>query len=146
MKKIFLLAASLIIYSLSVHAQKIDSVYYLLDTAKTPIRDRMWEIGIEVPFKYYTVLCPCLKYNNQLTFAHKIGETGKMYKNINLMRLTTLPDLISKAKKHVDNGFNGYTFFLIEHSGKSYVVYKVGIVPPKDNKPSIDYENIKKPR
>ena len=86
MKKTLLII--LTVGSLNAFAQenkKIDSLFYLLDTAKTPVNDRMWSIDMEKNsiYKNYTIECPCLKNGGKPTFFYNIE--GK-YKGIFLKK------------------------------------------------------------
>src|SRR5580704_19166651 len=98
MKKFTLLF--LFLYSFNAFAQnlrKIDSVYYLVDTTKTSLNDRMWDIGFEGKFKYYTILCPCLQNDRQPTFFYRVNFEGQIIAHeidLKPMRSISLADLI----------------------------------------------------
>jgi len=110
--------------------KKTDSLYYLVDTINTPVNDRMWEVQSDKINKYYTIKCPCLKNNGKPTFSYSIQKqdigmnlTNKAFKLLNLISLS---DLILKSKYIEDNGYErDDVIFLIERSGKEYIVHKV---------------------
>jgi hypothetical protein len=131
--------------------QKIDSVYYLVDTAKIPANERMWDIHEEYPsFKVYIIQCPCLRYNNKPSFVYNASEV-KDYritrKQLKALKLINLPALIRKVKQFTAGDFKGkYTIFLVEPAGKGYVYHRVRLLYPlKPRSPSIDYEIISPP-
>jgi len=149
MKKIFFI----ILFFCSSNAfaqlkQKIDSIYYLLDTVKTPVNDRIWEIDDEGDFKYYTILCPCLAYGLQPTFFYRVDFGGQIINNTKLktIKLISVSSLILKAKKFTDSGFKGkYAIFFIEPKEKEFISHKVSLRPAKKPEILIDYENIPAP-
>ncbi|MFI5139843.1 MAG: hypothetical protein ACHQIM_18620 [Sphingobacteriales bacterium] len=149
MKKIFFIV--LLFCSLNAFAQtkqKIDSIYYLLDTVKIPVNDRIWEIGVEGNFKYYTILCPCLAYGLQPTFFYRMDFGGQIINNTNLrtVKFISISSLILKAKKFTDSSFKGkYAIFFIEGKEKEFISHKVSLRPAKKPEILIDYENITAP-
>src|SRR5665213_3030183 len=98
MKNIAIL--SLLICSLNSFGQKnqkIDSVYYLIDTADVPANARMWRTELEYPtFKTFTLLCPCLQYGREPSFIydekhpHSQIVTKNELKKLKLINISTL--------------------------------------------------------
>ena len=133
-----------------VSAQKnvnnIDSVYYLLDTTSTPIRERMWDVGIESRYKYFTIKCPCLKYGNEPTFIYNINDPGEKRTESYILKLNTvsLSKLIDLAKKTTDlTAHTLYIFYLVEkNSNSEYSIHKTRLLTPRKPQVSIDYEDI----
>lgn len=132
MKKILFIL--LIIYSVVTRAfgvSKIDSIYYLLDTAKTQINDRLWDIHEEYPsLKIYIIKCPCLPFDNQPTFIENTGVAPNEIiskKKILGLKFISLERLISMAKQiATDNEKkNIYSFFFIEPTGNEFVLHHV---------------------
>ena len=120
---------------------KVDTVYYLLDTAKTPVNDRMWEVGIEeLPFKHYVINCPCLTYDQKPSFIHRVNDLGEIItgKSLARLQLSNITTLIDKSKKFIENNFKGYAFYIIEPDKKKYIMHKMGLVRPIKSTPSID--------
>lgn len=110
---------------------KADSVFYLLDTAKTPGKDRMWDIQDEAYYKIYRLLCPCLKYGTNPVFIRRNDYEGALLnKNIDNVRLITLPDLITRAKEVTDGKIGSYIFFFIEPVKDQFILYKVALTSP----------------
>jgi hypothetical protein len=54
-------------FPMHLFAQNSDttSMYYLLDTAKTPKNDRMWLIHPEGVYTFYYINCPCIEENQR---------------------------------------------------------------------------------
>lgn len=114
---------------------KADTVYYLLDTAKTPINDRMWEIHQEYPsLKLYTIKCSCLQFNNQPIFVENLGNSEEIIneEKFKTIALLTLPSLIEKAKQLTSNyDLNKrYPLFLVERQSKKYIIHRVRLIRP----------------
>jgi hypothetical protein len=135
MKKIVIIL--LYLYSSNAFAQNestTNPVYYLLDTSKTPISERIWHIDNDGPWKYYTIQCHCLQYNAEPTFAYDTRKdisriiSKKELKSITLINIS---DLIDSVKKNLENGRKeAYTLFLIEPYKKKYVSHKLNLVHP----------------
>ncbi|WP_448703007.1 hypothetical protein ACFGVR_11705 [Mucilaginibacter sp. AW1-3] len=146
MKKLLLLLMFSLMISLKAYSQKIDSVYYLLDTSKIPKNANMWDIGIEHPFKYFTILCPCMQYGQNPTFLYKEDDPGQTItaNQLKLIKQINLVNLIQTAKSFTDKGFSiKKNIFLIEANGRKYTMHRVGIVPPqKPRRSDGDYEII----
>lgn len=148
-----LLFAVLFLYTVksAVFARgKIDSVYYLLDTAKTPVNDRMWDIHEENPsLKFYVINCICLAYNSKPSFVFDMSTAKSEVidkRGLRAIKLVSLSALIEQAKQFSDNKEpEGHqSFFLIEPAGKKYVVHKVRLIPYFIGK-TVDFENISQP-
>jgi hypothetical protein len=124
----------------------IDSIYYFVDTAKIPIKERMMDIGIESTYQYFTIMCPCLKYNTNPTFIYKIKDSGQTIDKAAFDKLNTvtLIKLINLAKQTADlTATTLYIYFFIEkNNDDKYIIHKTKLVTPR--KPEIiqDYENI----
>lgn len=150
MKALIILSSILILSTASYatgRVEKKDTLYYLADTAKVPLNDRMVDIGIEAPFKYYTIQCECLAYNQKPTFYFNYEKDGRGEQlsgtGLGTIRLITLSELISLAKQQ-GNGFNSqHVVFFIEPWGSEYVKHKVMLLKPQKRDPSIDTETIK---
>jgi hypothetical protein len=127
-------------------SNNIDTVYYFIDTAGTPLKDRMWEVGIESNIKYFTSRCPCLKNNQGITFFYRLKNSGKKidknaFNNINTIDLASL---LSFGKKATDlTATTLYVYFFIEkNSDKEFVIHEAKIYRPREGMKIIDYENI----
>ncbi|MDB5016750.1 MAG: hypothetical protein JWQ84_1582 [Mucilaginibacter sp.] len=131
--------------SLAQKNQKIDSIYYLIDTAKIPSNAQMWDVHTEYPaFKVYTIKCPCLQYDKEPIFIYDTNKvkgqviTKKDMKTINLINLS---NLILKAKQFTNTSFKGkYAIYIVEPNGKRYIYHAVRLLKPRAS--TVDYENI----
>lgn len=117
-----------------------DSLYFLIDSPKVPVNDRMWEIHEEYPnIKMYTIKCPCLQYGTEPRFIYNIGYAKDEIidkRKLKTIKLVLLTDLIANVKKiTTNNEYNGrYSFFVIERKGHKFIVHEVRLV--KISKPS----------
>ncbi len=121
----------------TICAQKkvaVDSIYYLLDTSKTLLNERMWNIGHTDLYQQYTLLCPCLKFAGNPVFTHEIRDKGIIITNsvLKSLKLISITDLISVSKKFLDDGnlLGRYLFFMIEPKGNRYIVHEVTLTNP----------------
>ncbi|GGB27640.1 MULTISPECIES: hypothetical protein [Mucilaginibacter] len=150
MMKNLLTTLILFCVALSASAQKavsnIDTIYYLLDTANTPVKDRMWDIGVESQYKYYAIQCPCLKFNNYPTFVFNVKDPGRKISGdqITAFNFVSLSSLIERAKKTSDlTAQTLYVFYIVEKSdANEYVSHKIRLLPTRQQVTTIDKENI----
>ena len=136
MKKTFyILSIFLSFHSLAWASPKADTIYYLLDLAKIPANDRMWDIHGTDQYKYYTIQCPCLKFNGKPTFVSETSDKGQIINKTQIkdFKLISLEALISRSKALLDNNIQpgAVSFFLIEPEAKNYVIRKVITLNPE---------------
>jgi len=135
----------LFLFSMSSFAQtrrRIDSIFYLLDTLKTPVLDRMWDVDLEYGgIKVYAIRCSCLQYDQRPTFSYhsdRAKSSTLTKKDLGTIKLTSLNELVIKAKQFTTVGFKGkYAFFIVEPDKKGYIYHQVNLLTPRA--PSIDY-------
>lgn len=133
MKKLLLVC--LIFSSVKLFAQGLktnDSLYYLLDTTKTPVNERLWRIETNSQFKLYTLNCPCLKYNGMPQFFYSLTEAGDpaqvMTKTgLKRLKLIALHELISRSRQLLDTAIISHAFSFIEPFGKNYILHRVDL-------------------
>jgi micrococcal nuclease len=128
------LVSIFILFSCNAFAQepKTDSTYFLIDTTKTNVTDRMWIINGDNLYKNYTLQCPCLKFNGMPTFFYQTNDKFKFIDKAQLkaIKLISLPALIIKAKQLLDTSMISRLFFVIEPDGKKYVMHNVALINP----------------
>jgi hypothetical protein len=123
---------------------KKDTLYYLIDTAKTPTRDRVFSINyvkVAEVVQYY-LNCPCVWSDQWPTFLYVLRKslddrtfikpTYIEEKNLKNISFIPLKDLIEKACENDYYVFNDkYVLFFIEHlpDGR-YMVRKVKFTSP----------------
>lgn len=135
MKKLILLFFIFIsIDSIAQNGLKVDSIYYLLDTTKTPVRERIWHTYYEkgVTDKYYEIECPCLHNNGKPTFMYA-GEINPRFISkdyLKIIKLVGLPDLIIRAKQFLDSNKNNNAFFFVEPLKKGYIIHRLILLNP----------------
>jgi hypothetical protein len=124
----------------------IDSIYYFVDTIKTPAKERILEIGIESPYQYFTIKCPCLKYNAEPTFVYKLTDSGGKIDKSAFDKLNTvsLVKLINLAKQTADlTATTLYIYFFVEKkSNNEFVIHKARLVMPRKPEVIIDYQKV----
>jgi hypothetical protein len=133
-------------YKTFAQPSKIDTICYYIDTLKVPALDKMWEIGLEGPFKYYAIQCQCLKYNLKPTFVYNIRDQGTLVTlhDFRKMNFIALSKLIEFSRQGGGNAFNhNHILYFIEPNGYSYIKHKVRSLPPKNPLLDIDAETIK---
>ena len=108
-----------------VNAQvKRDSIYYLLDTANVPIKDRMFHIESEGSFMFYSLECKCFPYEYGIGFYYQIDD--KKEKRISLrefkkIKTVSITELIDVSLKCLPPGNrNKYQFIFAEPDGNHF--------------------------
>ncbi|MEX8547583.1 MAG: hypothetical protein V5804_08285 [Mucilaginibacter sp.] len=123
MKLFFLLAFILISkFTFSqVTTIKRDTLYYLLDTAKIPINDRMIKITDAPLFKFYYFRCPCLDEGQMPYLIHRTNDKGEIIDSskINKIKMIATVPLLYLFHKN-------YYRFNVEH-----IVYILEVLPDK---------------
>jgi hypothetical protein len=113
-----------------------DTIFYLLDTAKTPPSDRMWSIENAPPHQFYTIKCPCLKSGRSPIFR---GNKSKLT-NINLadvkkLKLINLADLIQFVRQQDDVELETkIKLFFIVVKDENYLKQQVFFLGSKETK------------
>ncbi|MGZ3755312.1 MAG: hypothetical protein ACXVAY_21640 [Mucilaginibacter sp.] len=134
-KAIYILGIFLSFHSFAWSSPKADTIYYLLNMAKIPANDRMWDIHGTDQYKYYTIQCPCLKFNGKPTFVSETSDKGQIMNKTQIKDFTliSLEALISRSKALLDNNIQpgAVSFFLIEPEAKNYVIRKVFPLNPE---------------
>jgi hypothetical protein len=121
---------------------KRDTIYYVIDTAKIPVNARMLDIGVEGPYKYYTIQCPCLEYGQRPNFTYRRDVKDKLMtaSQLKSIKQVNLISLIQKAKEFTNKAFTStYAFFFIEPNGKGYVIHQVHLATPINQEPIVDF-------
>ena len=96
--------------------QKVDSIFYLIDTIKTPFPNRMWQIEKNSSYKNYIIQCPCLNNNGMPTFFYSFTDKENFVKTIKKnelknIKLISLTALILKSKQVLDTQMISRMFF-----------------------------------
>ncbi len=121
---IFVIVVLLLFNLQKVNAQiKRDTIYYLLDTAKVPIKDRMFRIEREGPVIGYVLECKCYPYARGIAFYFPI--TDKKERKISLqefrkIKTVSIRELIDLALKCLPPGHTDlYKFIFAEPEGNN---------------------------
>lgn len=118
---------------------KTDTIYYLLDTAKVPVKERMFRIEREGTFMCYILECKCYPYATGITFFFPIAD--KKEKTISLQefrqfKTVSVTQLIDLALKCLPPGHTGlYKFIFAEPDGNNILLTDMILgIPYKPNK------------
>jgi hypothetical protein len=146
MKKLSVIILTFCAFSACAQTKsKIDSIYYLIDTAKVPLNARMWKIETDNAYKYFILQCPCLPSSGKPELTYNMKIEGEVINETEVKTLKTVDiyTLILEAKKFFDNKLkDNYAIFLVEPKDKKFVIHKVVLKNTEKNPGLTDYENI----
>ncbi|GGE60558.1 hypothetical protein EV200_103638 [Pedobacter psychrotolerans] len=105
-----------------VRAQvKGDTVYYLLDTANVPVKDRMFKIEREESAMMYLLQCKCYPYATNIPFYFDIYKkktiSRKEFKKIKIVSIIQLIVIALKCLPPASR--TDYKFIFIEPEGRN---------------------------
>jgi hypothetical protein len=115
-----------------VKAQR-DTVYYLLDTAAVPIKDRMFRMVDEGPFRIYFLACRCYPYSRGIPFIFNINRKRERIINkqeFRQLKISSITELIDFALKSLDPKPVKYNFIFIEPHGEDMKLIDVTLGAP----------------
>lgn len=123
--------------------QTRDSIYYLIDTAKTPVNDRLWDIHDENNLVFYTFQCSCLMYGGNPTFVYSSNKPAQVPINsLKGIRLISIVGLLKLIKQSEGEKFNTkHVLYFIQPSNEGYIKRQVRAF--RNQEPIKDYEIIK---
>lgn len=110
-----------------------DSVYYYLDTAAVPIKDRMvFKDSLEFAIAY-TLPCQCNLWGGNINFEKPKSIKSKPISLAEFKKLNTvsITDLITIAVKKIKEKDKKTSYFFIEPNGKEMKISKVFLMDPK---------------
>ncbi|MBB6498484.1 hypothetical protein [Pedobacter cryoconitis] len=119
-----------------------DTVYYHLDTAAIPIKDRVFQFDIEGSCKEYILACKCYPGGSDLVFISWINRPN-WTKNISLdsfnkIKTISITELINIAVQYAKDKIDRHKLFFIEPNDKNMKVTAVYLAEPlKSRAPSI---------
>lgn len=107
------------------NAIKKDTLYYLIDTIKTPKLDRLFEIEHTKQFVFYTIDCPCYAVKRKPQFYYRFKGTSNhiaslipvyippnIIKKISFVSMFKLVTLSCSEGTHLNDR---YIIFFVEH-------------------------------
>lgn len=147
MKSLIILCLSLFGCFCSSSAQVIkkDTIYYLLDTLKTPVNDRMVTVHQNGNGQLTEIKCPCLKAHGTPQFLSRISKKALLTKNkFESLKLISLPGLIQIVSTYDEHFNNRYMMYIIEPNGNNYLVSLATYLGVEINKS--DETPVKEPR
>ena len=137
---------SLLICAVSVRAQsnvetKKDTLYYLVDTAKTLKSDRIFSIDTHPRFVFYSVACPCIPSNSGFMFYYSsikglpdttlkenVDIKKSQIKKMQFLPLYKLIEIVCKEQGHTN--INHVIYFIQHMPNGKYISRKVTLTPP----------------
>ncbi len=114
---------------------KRDTIYYLLDTAAIPAKDRIFTFEREGPFMLYVLQCRCYPFSKDISFFYSI-ERQKINKKISIeefskiktVPITQLIDVALKCLPRAD--WTRYKFVFIEPEGENMRLIDMALATP----------------
>ena len=137
MKKLFFAIIFFGVFNASAQEdKKVDSIYYLLDTLKTPVLDIMIHVDIAKPHKFYTINCPCLSSGSNPVFRTNINNGTPINRSkIAKIKFISLIDLIKLVRENDTPYFNdAVAIFFIEPREKVFIQQRVFFLGGKQTK------------
>ncbi|MBB2146599.1 hypothetical protein GM921_13940 [Pedobacter sp. LMG 31464] len=130
-----------------VNAQaKRDTIYYLLDTAKVPIKDRMFRIESEGPFMFYSLECKCFPYGYGIGFYYQIADKKEKrisFQKFRQLKTVSVMQLIDLALKCLPpENRNKYQFIFAEPEGDKIRLTEMMLWIPLKPRKTITVETI----
>ncbi|MFW0716913.1 hypothetical protein [Pedobacter sp. N23S346] len=132
-----------------VRAQvKGDTVYYLLDTAAIPAKDRIFTFEREGPFKLYVLQCRCYPFFKDISFfysteRHKNKKISiEEFSKIKTVPITQLIDIAVKCLPPAD--WTKYKFVFIEPDGENMRLIDMALAAPYNPRKVNSIEKIKR--
>jgi hypothetical protein len=126
MKSVLILCLSLFGFVCASSAQrsiKKDTIYYLLDTLKTPANDRMVTVQKNGNGQFTEIKCPCLKAHGTPQFLSRISKKALLTKEkFGVLKLISLPELIQIVSTYDEHFNNKYVMYIIEPKGNNYTL------------------------
>jgi hypothetical protein len=128
-----LIVIALFVYNAARAQRPTDTLNYLVDTAKTPVRDRMFIVEQESIFQNYTLLCKCLTWQSNAFFFRKLSQKGFVISpdDLKKIKLSTLNQLIHVAADYGIYREDQTVFFFIEKVGDQYIKHQVHLGKPR---------------
>ncbi len=125
--KLLMMFLSLFILTNKTTAQvKKDTIYYLLDTLNTPVKDRLITVEKDGSDTFVRINCHCMKNYEIPVFVfnskYGIPLQRKVFKSLNTLTLIRLMEL-ARAVTSIDFQIH-HVFYIIEPKGKDYVMYQ----------------------
>jgi hypothetical protein len=124
---------------------KKDTVYYLVDTTRIPLKDRMFDIGIEDHFYYYRLTCQCYPWQTDPVFTYVLERKGSLLTNNEQKKLNliSLRGLINIVVEYGLNRKDKKVFYFIEPKDQSFIMHRVYLMDPRKPTIAINIESVK---
>ncbi|WP_316747140.1 hypothetical protein [Pedobacter gandavensis] len=115
---------------------KRTNIYYFLDTAAVPIKDRIFEIDNNGSTIYYNILCMCYPWQTNIRFfSTRVSKTRPLaLDEFNKIKTASILDLINIGIQFGKELIVKYNFFIIEPVGKEMRITEVTLAYPRKPK------------
>lgn len=103
-------------------------LFYLADTSKTPVNDRIIEADLDGRVKTYSVLIPCFSRQRKPVFYYDLNEPGRKINNkfLKTLKLIKLSDLVALACSLGSDKFNElYEVYFLSPFRKDLILHRV---------------------
>ena len=122
-------------YNAACAQKPTDTLNYLVDTAKTPVRNRMFDIEREGDYYAYRLACKCLTWQNDAIFTYRNSQKGTVVlpNDLKKMNLSSLTHLIYVATEFGIYRKEKTVFNFIEKIGDQYIKHRVYLLEPRKN-------------
>lgn len=133
--KYLLILTTLIVCNTACAQRPTDTLNYLIDTAKVPVRDRMFDIVQEGEYYAYRLGCKCLTWQNDAVFTYRINQKGTIVSldDLKKMNLSNLSHLIYVVTDYGIYRRDKTVFNFIEKIGDQYIKHRVYLLEPRKN-------------
>jgi len=131
MHKLCILIIGVLLISSSCYAQapkSTDTIFYMVDTLKTPLNDRMIASEIAGDFNFYTIKCPCLKEGVYPVFRCNVKKYTKLgADDLSHIKFIKLSQLIQIVSTNDDKNFNDrfVIWFIEPHNYNTFIKRRV---------------------
>jgi hypothetical protein len=115
---------------------KIDTVYYVVDTARVPAKDRLFEIGDEGNAHYYSLTCQCFPGLTDPVFTYVKQRSGQVLNATKMRSIKTssVSELIKIAARFGSDKILRHAFYFIEPRDGQMIMNKVNLLLPQKRK------------
>ncbi|MCX2452062.1 hypothetical protein OQX61_12390 [Pedobacter sp. PLR] len=108
------------------------NIYYFLDTAAVPIKDRIFDLYSYGYTKNFNILCRCYPWNTNVNFFSINPKDTRPFtlQEFNEIKTVSLPDLIDIAIQYAKDRIYKYNFYFIEPVSDKMKITKVILAWP----------------
>ncbi|MGY3054690.1 hypothetical protein ACVWYG_002899 [Pedobacter sp. UYEF25] len=115
---------------------KLDTIYYFLDTAAVPKKDRFFKFESESHYKVYFLQCKCYPYGKDIPFFYDADNPNikkisiANFEKIKTVSITELINIVLSSLPQP--AWTKYVFVFIEPDGTNMKLTYLGLASPYD--------------